>query len=160
MGGVVIAMRLTSDAFEHGGNIPVKYSCNGEDISPHLKWSDPPMGVKSFCLIMEDPDTPLGVFTHWVLFNIPTDKRELQENIPKRALFDDGMIQGRNGYLKNSFIGPCPPWGRHRYIFTFYALDILLEPDPKLNKKKLLQQISDHILDKTELLGYYSRKHD
>ncbi len=151
-------MQLISNAFKQGTDIPEKYTCKGEEISPPLHWLDPPKGTKSFCLTMEDPDTPLGVFTHWILFNIPPDKTELEENVPREEQFSDGMIQGRNGYHKNGYIGPCPPWGRHRYIFKLYALDIKLEPYPKLNKKKLLSMISNNILGKAELLGYYSKK--
>ena len=151
-------MQLISSAFKQGENIPEKYTCMGEECSPPLEWSKPPLETKSFFLTMEDLDTPLGVFTHWILFNIPQDKTELKENISHEKVFSDGMIQGRNGYHKNGYIGPCPPWGRHRYIFTLYALDKKLEPDPKANKKKLFRIISNNILEKAELLGYYSKK--
>ncbi len=151
-------MKLESPAFENEGDIPDLYTCKGKEISPPLKWIDPPENTKTFALIMEDLDTPLGVITHWILYNIPGDTREIPEDIPHKDLLHDGIIQGRNGMRKNKYMGPCPPWGRHRYVITLYALDIELESNPKLNKKKLLRLISKNTLDQAKIMGYYSKK--
>ena len=97
-------------------------------------------------------------FTHWVLCNIPAEKRELPEAVPRKEEFEDGMVQGRNGMRQNKYLGPCPPWGKHRYIFTIYALDVILDADARMSKKKLLHVMKGHILAQAELLGYYSRK--
>jgi Raf kinase inhibitor-like YbhB/YbcL family protein len=151
-------LKLSSAAFKNEKNIPPLYTCKGKNISPPLSWSNPPKETRSFALIMEDTDTPFGTVTHWVIYNIPPDKKELTEAIPHQKRLPDGTVQGRNGMFKNGYMGPCPPWGRHRYYFYLYALDTVLETNPKINKKKLLNLIKDHILDKTVLMGYFSRK--
>ena len=150
--------QLKSDAFEHAGYIPDLYTCKGKDISPPLMWTDPPEGTQSFAIITVDPDAILMTFTHWVMCNIPAEKGELLEAVPHQVEFEDGTIQGRNGMRRNRYIGPCPPWGKHRYIFTIYALDVMLEADAKINKKRLLKGMEGHILAQAELMGYYSKK--
>ncbi|MFC2163586.1 YbhB/YbcL family Raf kinase inhibitor-like protein [Acidobacteriota bacterium] len=150
--------QLMSEAFEHEGHMPDLYTCKGENISPPLNWTDPLEGTKSFALVAVDPDAIIMTFTHWVMCNIPADKRELSEAVPHQEEFEDGMIQGRNGMRQNKYLGPCPPWGKHRYIFTIYALDVILDADAKLNKKRLLRAMKGHILAHTELMGYYSKK--
>ena len=153
-----MAFQLMSDAFEHEGFMPDLYTCKGENVSPPLRWTDPPEGTKSFALIAVDPDAIIMAFTHWLLCNIPAEKRELPEAVPQQEEFKDGTIQGRNGMRRNKYIGPCPPWGKHRYIFTIYALDVILDANAKMSKKKLLHAMKGHILDQAEILGYYSRK--
>lgn len=150
--------QLMSDAFEHKGFMPDLYTCKGENVSPPLRWSDPPEGTKSLALITVDPDAVLITFTHWVMCNIPAEKRGLPKAVPHQAEFEDGTIQGRNGMGKNKYIGPCPPWGKHRYIFTIYALDVILDAYPKMNKRKLLKAMKGHVLAQSVLLGYYSKK--
>ena len=150
--------QLMSDAFEHKRRMPDLYTCKGENISPPLRWSGPPEGTKCFALIAVDPDAILMTFTHWVLCNIPAEKRDLPEAVPQQGEFEDGMIQGRNGMRRNKYVGPCPPWGNHRYIFTIYALDVIVDANAKMNKKKLLRAMKGHILARAELLGYYSKK--
>ncbi len=150
--------QLKSDAFEHEGHMPDLYTCKGKDISPPLMWIDPPEGTKSFAIITVDPDAILMTFTHWVMCNIPAEKRELPEAVPHQEEFENGAIQGRNGMRNNKYMGPCPPWGKHRYIFTIYALDVILGVDPKMNKKRLLKAMEGHILAQAELMGYYSKK--
>lgn len=148
---------LTSSAFEHEGTIPTKYSCDGDDISPPLIWTDPPEGTESFALIADDPDAPVGVWVHWVLYNIPADVRELPEGVPAQAELDDGSLHGRNGWGRNDYGGPCPPGGTHRYFFKLYALDTTLDLGPGARKKKLLNAMDGHILAQAELMGTFSR---
>ncbi len=148
---------LTSSAFEHEGTIPTKYSCDGQDISPPLSWSDPPEGTESFVLIADDPDAPAGTWVHWVLYNIPTDARELPEALPAQDTLDNGSLHGRNSWGRNDYGGPCPPSGTHRYLFKLYALDTTLELEPGAKKTKVLNAMEGHILAQTELMGTFSR---
>lgn len=150
--------QLTSEAFEHEARMPDLYTCKGKNVSPPLNWTDPPEETKSFSLIAVDPDALILTFTHWVMCNIPAEKRRLPEAVPHQAEFDDGTIQGRNGMHRNRYMGPCPPWGKHRYIFTIYALDVILDADARVNKKRLRCAMRGHILIHADLLGYYSRK--
>ena len=149
---------ITSSAFFHEGDIPDLYTCRGKNISPPFSWSDPPSETKSFALIGEDLDTPVGTVTHWVIYNIPRQKKGLEEAVPHMKTFPDGTVQGKNGMRRNGYMGPCPPWGRHRYYFRLFALDTVLEPGPALTKKKLLRKIEGHRLAEAEILGYYTRK--
>ena len=131
-----MGFRLVSKAFRNEGKIPDLYTCKGENISPPLMWDDSPDEVKCFALIMEDLDTPLGTLTHWVLYNIPGRNSKLPEDIPHQDCLPDGTLQGKNGMRKTGYLGPCPPFGTHRYKFTLYALDTILKINPKMNKKK------------------------
>jgi Raf kinase inhibitor-like YbhB/YbcL family protein len=152
-----MALGLTSEAFADGGAIPELYTCRGKNVSPPLAWSEAPLKTESFALVMEDADTPLGTITHWVLYNIPAAARSLPAALPSAPLFDDGMIQGRNGMRRNRYMGPCPPWGSHRYTFTLYALDRVIPPDPRLGKRKLVRLIREHILARAELMGRFGK---
>lgn len=154
------AMKLSSTAFAEGGTIPEKYTCDAGQISPPLTFSDVPEGVKSFALIVEDPDVPKqikpdGLFVHWVLFNISPDTREILENSPV------GIV-GSNGAGKNSYAGPCPPReyepSRHRYVFTLYALDAALELESGAGKNEVLQSMQGHVIARAALIGTYKKK--
>jgi len=153
-----MAFSLSSTAFEHAVDIPDIYTCRGENVSPPVSWNGTPEGTKSFALIAEDLDTPVGIITHWVIFNIPPEKRGLEEAIPVQERFTDGTIQGKNMMRRNGYMGPCPPWGRHRYYFRVFALDTVLDPDSSLTKKKLRRAMETHILAQADLMGYYSKK--
>ncbi len=154
----VVNLTLFSEAFEDGGNIPVKYTCDGQDVSPPLGWSDPPEGTISFVLIVEDPDAPGGVFTHWVIYNIPADLRRLPEGVPKEGKLEGIGVQGRNDFNKLGYGGPCPPRGpAHRYFFKLYALDITLNLKPGASKNQVLRAIEGHVLAYGELMGRYGR---
>jgi len=156
-----MGFRLFSDAFKHGEAIPHLYSSTrlGKNLSPPLKWEDPPDGTQSFAIIADDPDIPLPmVFTHWVLYNIPADKRELLEGIPPQEVSADGMVQGKNSFRRNAYLGPSPPFGTHRYFFQIYALDQEVETDPRMTRKRLLKAIEGHVLAQAELMGTYSRR--
>jgi len=149
---------MKSSAFENGGFIPSKYTCEDEDISPPLSWSDVPKGTKSFALICDDPDAPFGVWVHWVIFNIPADKRKLEENILKKGLLPERIIQGLNDFGKVGWGGPCPPPGKpHRYIFKLYALDTILSIEEGATKEELIEAMKSHILTETKLIGIYQR---
>ncbi len=141
--------------FENGGKIPAKYTCDGEDVSPPLYIGGLREDVKSLVIICEDPDAPMGVFTHWIVWNVePTS--EISENVPKIKVVDKPkMIQGRNDFGKIGYNGPCPPSGEHRYYFKVYALDTFLQGD--YNRQELLHAIEGHILQYGEIYGVYSR---
>jgi len=153
-----MVLRISSPVFQEGDKIPTKYTCEGQDISPPLVWTDPPSGTQSFALIVDDPDAPGGTFTHWVLFNIPADSRKLSEAIPTQAHLPNGARQGRNDFRRNGYGGPCPPPGRpHRYQFTLYALDQPIDLEAGVAKKQLIDAMQGHILGKVQLTGAYQR---
>jgi Raf kinase inhibitor-like YbhB/YbcL family protein len=150
-------MRLKSPAFEDGKRMPDKYTCKGEEVSPPLSWSDSPEGTASFALIAEDLDTPIGAITHWVVYNIPAEQSELPEALPRVKDLGNGIRQGRNGVWRMGYMGPCPPWGEHRYLFRIYALDTLL--NEKVGSKRGLMKASEgHVLAQSELIGVYSKR--
>jgi len=145
-------------AFDDNQKIPVDYTCKGKELSPPLYWNNAPGNTKSYVLIMDDLDTPIKTLTHWILYNIPKDKTELEKGISSKQPFPNTLIQGKNSMRKNEYMGPCPPFGSHRYQFTLYALDRVLEKNSKMNKKKLLKLMKGHILAQTSLIGVYSKK--
>lgn len=153
-----MVLSLSSSAFEAGGGIPAKYTCRGENISPPLSWSQAPAGTSSFALIMDDPDTPRGVFTHWVLFNLPPDSRELPKSVPTEGELASGALQGKNDVPHQiGYFGPCPPSGVHHYRFTLYALDKTLDLAAGASKEQVLAAMQGHILAQDELVGTYQR---
>ncbi|MGC8981709.1 MAG: YbhB/YbcL family Raf kinase inhibitor-like protein [Minisyncoccia bacterium] len=146
-------MKIESPAFENNKEIPSKYTCDGEDINPPLKFSDIPEDAKSLVLIVDDPDAPFGIFTHWIVWNIDPKTTFIEENsVP------EGAIVGRNDFGRNSYGGPCPPSGTHHYYFKIYALDTTLNLDKNSSKKDLEKAMKNHILEKGELVGIYKRK--
>ncbi|MBL7065622.1 MAG: YbhB/YbcL family Raf kinase inhibitor-like protein [Anaerolineae bacterium] len=153
-----MSFELTSPAFAHGEPIPHQYTCDGEDISPPLRWSDPPQGAQSLALIADDPDAPVGTWVHWVLYNLPAETRGLPEDVPPDADLPDGSRHGRNSWRRLGYGGPCPPGGTHRYFFKLYALDTVLDLAPGASKKQLLQTIEGHVLAQAELMGVYARR--
>ena len=154
----MVKLHLSSNAFENEGDIPDLYTCRGKNISPPLGFDNAPEGTRSYSLIMVDLDTPVGTVTHWVVYNIPADFRELTEGIPAGRLLAGGLNQGRNGMFRFGYMGPCPPWGRHRYLFRLFALDRMLPSDDALNRRKLLRMMETHILAEASLIGYYPKK--
>jgi len=149
---------LTSPTFVHGEPIPRKYTCDGEDISPPLRWSDPPQGTQSLALIADDPDAPVGTWVHWVLYNLPAETRGLPEAVPPDADLPDGSRHGRNSWRRLGYGGPCPPSGTHRYFFRLYALDTVLDLVASASKKQLLRAMERHVLAQAELMGVYARR--
>jgi Raf kinase inhibitor-like YbhB/YbcL family protein len=153
-----MALTVSNSAFKEGDRIPAKYTCQGQDVSPPLAWGEPPAGTQSVALIVDDPDAPGGVFTHWVLFNIPPDSRELPEAVPIQAELARGALQGKTDFGRIGYGGPCPPPGRpHRYQFTLYALDQPLGLEGGASKKQLLSAMEGHILAQGQLTGTYQR---
>ncbi len=153
-----VAFTITSTAFKHEGMIPEQYTCDGADFSPQLAWTNVPESTKSFALICDDPDAPVGDWVHWVMFNIPGETRELKEKITNDAVLPNGARHGITDFRRYGYGGPCPPRGTHRYFFKLYALDSMLSLTDKVIKKDLLEAMEGHILGQTELMGKYARK--
>ena len=151
-------MDIKSKAFWEGGMIPAKYTCDGDNVSPPLEWTHLPAGTKSFALIVDDPDAPVGTWVHWVVYNIPPEMRKLDEDIKSERQFPTGMRQGNNDWPKIGYGGPCPPSGTHRYIFKLYAIDILLDLRPGATKIQVLQAIKGHVLAEAQLMAKYRRQ--
>jgi Raf kinase inhibitor-like YbhB/YbcL family protein len=150
---------LTSPSFNEGGKIPPEHTCEGVDVSPELTWSGSPKNVRSFALIVDDPDAPAGDWVHWVIYNIPAQKHSLGEGIGDDETLDDGSRQGINDFGNIGYGGPCPPPGKpHRYYFTLYALDCTLNLGAKATKKDVESASKGHVLEKTRLMGTYQRK--
>lgn len=153
-----LSILVSSEAFEHEGEIPRRYTCDGENLSPPLSWVPLPGDTKSVALIVDDPDAPSGVFTHWVLFNLPPDVTELPEGLPGRDKLENGALQGQNGFQKTGYGGPCPPKGSpHHYYFTVYALDSVVNVQAGASKIELLDAMSGHVLGRGRLVGVYER---
>ena len=138
--------------------IPPKYTCDGSDVSPPLSWSAVPAKTKSLALIADDPDAPRGTWVHWVAWNIPVTVHDLEEGVPKRDTFPNGMKQGTTDFRSIGYGGPCPPSGTHRYFFKLYALDTSLTLPPSTTKKDLEKTMQGHVLAQSELTGRYARK--
>ena len=157
-GGLAMAFEIRSPAFEENGVIPQKYTCDGEDLSPPLSWVDPPEGTKSFTLVSDDPDAPVGTWVHWVLYEVPEAARQLPEGVSADETLSDGTLQGLTDFRRVGYGGPCPPAGSyHRYYFKLYALDTKLTLPPRATKTKLLEAMKGHVLGEAELMGRYKR---
>ncbi len=153
-----MAFELTSTAFANGDPIPMKYTCDDQDISPPLQWTDPPEGTRSFALICDDPDAPVGTWVHWVLYDLPGSTLSLPEAAPSDPDLPDGGRHGQNSWRRPGYGGPCPPGGTHRYFFKLYALDTELELDAGASKEELLRVMEEHVLAEAETMGVYSRQ--
>ncbi|HLZ32690.1 MAG TPA: YbhB/YbcL family Raf kinase inhibitor-like protein [Nitrospira sp.] len=153
-----MTLDLTSSAFHDGDTIPEKYTCEGHDVSPPLHWSVPPAGTRSYVIIADDPDAPVGTWVHWVIYNLPLDLRGLPEAVPPEERVLDGALQGLNDFKRLGYGGPCPPPGKpHRYYFRLYALDKVLDLKPRETKAHVLQACKGHILAEAQLMGRYAR---
>ncbi len=152
-----MSFTLTSTAFEAGGAIPVRYSCVGQDISPPLRWTEPPQATESLALIVDDPDAPIGTFTHWVMYNIPASVQELPEAMAADKELENGTRQGNNSAHQTGYKGPCPPSGTHRYFFRLFALDTKLDLPANADKKQLESAMQEHVLAQTELMGTFAK---
>ena len=157
-GEASMALTLTSTAFKGGAEIPQRHTCEGADRSPALQWTGAPPGTKSFALIADDPDAPVGTWVHWVVYDLPGDATELAEGLPTSDTLPGGGTQGRNDFRKIGYGGPCPPPGKpHRYFFKLYALDAPTKLKPRATKTDVLKAIEGHVLAQAELMGTYRR---
>ncbi|MFH1589525.1 MAG: YbhB/YbcL family Raf kinase inhibitor-like protein [archaeon] len=146
---VMDELQISSSAFEHNEMIPSKYTCDGENVNPPINIEGIPKETVSLVLICDDPDAPMGIWVHWVVWNIkPTNKIE-EDSVPG--------TEGMNDFKKNSYGGPCPPSGTHRYYFKVYALDIKLDIKESSTKEDVENAMVDHILSAGELIGLYKR---
>lgn len=145
-------MQITSQVFAEGEYIPAKYTCMGEGINPPLQWSQVPADTKSLALIVDDPDATVGLFSHWVLWNISVRVSVLMENsVPTDA------IVGSNSDSTNYYFAPCPPSGVHHYRFKLYALDLLLSLPVSAGQKDLEAAMEGHVLDQSQLIGLFKK---
>ncbi|RMG66919.1 MAG: YbhB/YbcL family Raf kinase inhibitor-like protein [Calditrichaeota bacterium] len=153
-----MSLKIYSSAFDRGERIPVKYTCDGPDLSPPLKWENLPEGTKSLVLICDDPDAPVGTWVHWVVYGIPPTLEGLEENVPRTETVKPGFRQGKNSWGRIGYGGPCPPKGKpHRYFFKLYAVDISTDWEAGLSKEEVLKRIEGHILAQAEWMGTYQR---
>jgi Raf kinase inhibitor-like YbhB/YbcL family protein len=153
-------MKISSPAFEEGGEIPSQFTCEGPDKSPALDWSDPPPGTKSFALIVDDPDAPdpkapKMVYVHWVLYNLPAAAIGLAESV---KVLPPGTLEGVNDWERTGYGGPCPPIGRHRYYHKLYALDTMLPDLNKPTKTQLLDAMKGHVIGEAVIMGTYEKR--
>lgn len=144
-------MKIFSPAWKEGDLIPSKYSCDGANVSPPLEWSDVPSGARSLALIVDDPDAPRGLFLHWLAWNIAVSERGLTEGAAGSA------VEGRNGFGKTGYGGPCPPGGTHRYYFRLFALDAELDAPSGAVRERVERAMQGHILAQADFMGRYTR---
>jgi len=153
-----MALAISTTDFTPGGDIAKKFTCDGADISPELSWNSAPAETQSFALIADDPDAPAGTWTHWVIYDIPANTSQLQQNVSKVDQLPEGASQGRNDFQKIGYGGPCPPPGKpHRYFFKLYALDRKLDLKPGASRQELESAMQGHVLAHAEIMGKYHR---
>ncbi len=151
-------MSMMSPAFVFGGMIPAKYTADGSDVSPPLRFSDIPPTARSLAVVCEDPDAPGGTWVHWVLFNIPPTTSELREDCPADARLADGSCHGVNDFGALGYGGPAPPSGTHRYRFLLYALDCELDLQPGCRRHDLEKAMRGHKITEAQCIGRYRRR--
>lgn len=156
-----MSLELTSPAFGSGEDIPARYTCEGSDVSPPLRWTDMPGGTQSLALILDDPDAPdpadpKTTWVHWVLYDIPPDAAGLPEDVERHGL-PAGARVGVNDWERQGYGGPCPPVGRHRYFHKLYALDVKLGDLDGPTKEDLEAVMEGHVLARAELIGAYAK---
>jgi len=157
-----MTLSIKSASFSHNGEIPTRFTCEGEDVSPALSWSGVPEGTKSLVLIVDDPDAPdpkapKMTWVHWVLYDIPPTAKGLQEAVSKDAL-PAGTRQGLNDWKRTGYGGPCPPIGRHRYFHKLYALDAVLPDLGAATKADIEKAMAGHVLAESQIVGTYQKK--
>ncbi|MFP3880512.1 MAG: YbhB/YbcL family Raf kinase inhibitor-like protein [Dehalococcoidia bacterium] len=153
-----MSLSVSSAAFKERERIPQKYTCKGQDISPPLAWESVPEKTSTFALIVDDPDAPGGVFTHWLVFNLPASTYQLPAAIPAQEGLPGGALQGKNDFGRIGYSGPCPPPGpAHHYRFTVYALDKALELKAGARREEVLDMMQGHIIAQGQLTGTYKR---
>lgn len=153
-----MAFTISSRAFRNGTRIPSRYTCEGDDLSPPLSWRDAPNGTRSYVLICEDPDSPSGLWTHWLVYDIPGDLNELEEGLPRTEILPNGAKQGLNTDGEVGYSGPCPPRGRaHRYVFRILAVSSRLPLRPASSRKDLEEAVRGLVIARAEIVGLYGR---
>lgn len=157
-----MTLTLTSEDFAPNGEIPSRFTCEGEDLSPALSWSGVPAAARSLALIVDDPDAPdprapKTTWVHWVLYGLPPSVSGLPQAVEPRRL-PSGTREGLNDWKRTGYGGPCPPVGRHRYFFKLYALDTELPDLSRPTKAKLEEAMEGHILARTEMVGTYQKR--
>jgi Raf kinase inhibitor-like YbhB/YbcL family protein len=160
IGGDDMSFSISSPDFREGDSIPQRFTCDGEDLSPQLFWDNAPEGTKSFVLTVEDPDAPMGTFTHWVVYDVPSTTQELKRGAGSGKSVLNGMKQGRTDFGHSHYGGPCPPksYGKHRYYFILRALDVPAIGIPPEAKKNIVDKaMKGHVLAETRLMGTYER---
>ncbi len=150
--GIGWKMTLSSPDFAHEGEIPERFTCKGDDVSPSLRIDNAPLRAQEFALVVTDPDSPSSDFVHWVIHGIDSG----QTLIPEGTV-PTGAREGVNDFGKSGYGGPCPHEGRHRYVFTLYALDTRLEHDEAMSADSLRDAIKGHVLSQAELIGLYGK---
>jgi Raf kinase inhibitor-like YbhB/YbcL family protein len=151
------SLNLGSASFQADGDIPAKFTCDAQDVSPALNWAAPPPETRSFALIADDPDAPTKTIVHWVLYDVPVGARSLPEGIAKDATLPDGSRQGTNDHGTIGYSGPCPPRGAtHHYFFKLYALDSMVDLKPDAGKEDLELAMEGHILAQSQLIGRFT----
>ncbi len=154
-----MALKMSSTAFEEGGEIPARFTCEGADTSPPLAFSGVPAGAKSLALIVDDPDAPdpkapRMTYVHWVLYDLPPDTKGFPEGMKQ---LPEGAKEGINDWKRTGYGGPCPPIGRHRYFFKLYALDTKLAGLDKPTKNAVLKAMQGHVLAEAQIIGTYQK---
>lgn len=157
----MVALTLTSEFFVQNGMIPIRHTCDGQNISPELSWTEIPAGTKSLVLIVDDPDAPdpadpKMTWIHWVLYNIPPDINGLPEGASVAGL-PSGTLEGLNDWQRTGYGGPCPPIGTHRYFHKLYAVDIVLPDLKQPTKSGLEEAMQGHVIEHFKLIGLYRR---
>ena len=149
-----MGLSIESTVFANNSPLPMQYTCEGANLSPALVWQNVPTNTQSYVLLVDDPDAPNGLWTHWVLFNIPSDIRQLADATETPR----GAISGQNSWGVTGYRGPCPPNGTHRYFFKLYALDTKLTLDEMATEQDVKIAMQNHVIEQSELIGLYSKK--
>ncbi|MEM0312478.1 MAG: YbhB/YbcL family Raf kinase inhibitor-like protein [Thermoplasmatales archaeon] len=154
-----MSLEFSVDEIKNGDEIPRKYTCDGENLSPGIIISSAPDNAKSFCILVEDPDAPVGLFVHWVVFNIPPSIRELKPGMDRSKRRSDGIEQGKNDFGRIGYDGPCPPKGHgfHRYYFRLYALGAKISISGTASRQDILGEIEGKVIESAEIMGRYKR---
>lgn len=152
-------MSLSTDAIDSSGFFDPRYTCDLDNSSPELRWENPPPEAAGFALLVEDPDAPHGLFTHWVVYHIPASIHHLPAGVPAQETLPNGIKQGINSFGKLGYGGPCPPIGHgvHRYIFRLYALRSLPDIPSRVSREQMLSAIEPYVMSTAELMGRYQR---
>lgn len=150
-------LRLESRAIAPNRAIPLNYTCDGDNVSPDLRWNAPPAGTRSLAIVVDDLDAPGQAFAHWLVYNLPPTTRQLAEAKATQLPLPQGAMQGKNDFGQAAYSGPCPPTGTHRYVFRLYALDTELDLPSGASKRAVFDAIQGHVLATGQLIGQYSR---